>query len=394
MRIKLAFASEAHQEWTPSSTEYPTLHALILSPKRNEDTSKHFPALDGVRGIAILLVMFHHLWPPGSLGHGIIGRVADRAAESGWLGVDLFFVLSGFLITGILVQSRGSPHYFRNFYMRRTLRIFPLYFGCIAVTSIIQCFSPESRHEFSAIALSLWTYTGNYQITATNSWILSTPLFEYNHFWSLCVEEQFYLFWPTLIFFVRNKWILLLSTVFVVGAAASKMWLWRVGHGPLGGYVFTFSRMDSLAVGALAFYIQRRKSLLVPLGIAAFFGAMLLVVAAISHKISSTALPFQLFGFPAVAFVSAQLIVFAYSRRASRVLSNQVLRWFGTYSYGQYVFHILLRPLAYRAIGQRFDAHLPSTPLPATLLLIGSLCLSYLSYHAYEKRFLRLKKFF
>src|SRR5436190_7212620 len=91
---------------------------------------KHIPALDGLRGLAIILVLLFHFTPEGG-GRTLIGTVTRWVSQLGWCGVDLFFVLSGFLITGILFDAKGSQHYFKNFYMRRVLRIFPLYYGVL-----------------------------------------------------------------------------------------------------------------------------------------------------------------------------------------------------------------------------------------------------------------------
>src|SRR5438270_10669611 len=101
-----------------------------------EIKEKHIPALDGLRGVAILLVLLFHFTPQGS-GHTLVGSLMRGISQVGWCGVDLFFVLSGFLITGILFDAKGSVNYFRNFYMRRVLRIFPLYYGALLVVFVI-----------------------------------------------------------------------------------------------------------------------------------------------------------------------------------------------------------------------------------------------------------------
>jgi peptidoglycan/LPS O-acetylase OafA/YrhL len=152
---------------------------------------EHIPALDGLRGIAILLVVPHNadvfshsaawLWPFALVAH------------AGWLGVQLFFVLSGFLITRNLIDSRDAPNYLRAFFGRRVLRIFPLYFAtlflCLVLLPHIVDFAPGTlashRHQ-----LGLWTFTIN--------WVqpFGADVSGFSHFWSLAVEEQFYLVWP------------------------------------------------------------------------------------------------------------------------------------------------------------------------------------------------------
>src|SRR5438034_11006318 len=161
--------------------------ALSLEPERSEarptssdvahphsdPADARIPALDGVRGVAILLVLFLHLAP---FGHGLpaptafVDKVFLHAARTGWIGVNLFFVLSGFLITGILYDTKGSSHYFRQFYVRRVLRIFPLYYGILAVFLIIlPALFPEHwvLRELKADAAWYWTYMYNWKVAAT-----------------------------------------------------------------------------------------------------------------------------------------------------------------------------------------------------------------------------------
>src|SRR5579862_7894518 len=150
--------------------------------------STHYPALDGLRGVAILSVMVEHLAP-------------RLLAGGGWVGVDLFFVLSGFLITGVLLDGKDDPHRGRTFYVRRALRIFPLYYATLALIT----FGPLAK----ALALGLsaqtlgwyWIYGTNWQIALGMAHI-GGPI---AYFWSLAVEEQFYLIWPLIIWHTQPK---------------------------------------------------------------------------------------------------------------------------------------------------------------------------------------------
>ncbi|HEX6051682.1 MAG TPA: acyltransferase, partial [Gemmatimonadaceae bacterium] len=173
---------------------------------RTDAWSGHVPALDGVRGLAVALVLVCHVaWDfssPSYMERGLI-----EVARAGWIGVDLFFVLSGFLITGILLDTRGGPKYFRHFYVRRTLRIFPLYYailvGVFVITPLVA--ATRDRRWFTDIVDQqgwFWTYTSNVFLAVTGRWEQTGIL---GHFWSLAVEEQFYLIWPAVVLLLSPR---------------------------------------------------------------------------------------------------------------------------------------------------------------------------------------------
>ncbi|HEX6407837.1 MAG TPA: acyltransferase, partial [Gemmatimonadales bacterium] len=127
-------------------------------------TIGHLPALDGLRGVAILLVMGYHILETFPGGPEVPDLVT-RLASVGWIGVDLFFVLSGFLITGILYDTKGSPGFFRNFYIRRVLRIFPLYYGFLALFCLIlPALGPNDAAivELHRACPWYWSYLANF----------------------------------------------------------------------------------------------------------------------------------------------------------------------------------------------------------------------------------------
>src|SRR5438034_6430412 len=111
----------------------PVMAAAPLTQPERVKSHAHIPALDGLRGLAIALVLLSHFIPYSDQPGSLAGKIFFFIGRCGWCGVDLFFVLSGFLITGILMEAKGKDHYFRNFYARRTLRIFPLYYLTLAV---------------------------------------------------------------------------------------------------------------------------------------------------------------------------------------------------------------------------------------------------------------------
>ena len=163
-------------------------------------SGKHLPALDGVRGLAVLIVLAYHT------GGGVARRIVRMrlvrgirrvALKAGWSGVTLFFLLSGFLITGILWDSKGAAHWWRNFYVRRILRISPLYYGSLLLVMVVAF---RATHNFWAGTRGLWIYALYLQ---NIPWVVDMgaglrPL-QLNHFWSLAVEEQFYLIWLLLL---------------------------------------------------------------------------------------------------------------------------------------------------------------------------------------------------
>ncbi len=159
---------------------------------------RHIPQLDGLRGLAILIVTLYRFskeFPTDSL----VGKLLHYGLHLGDRGVDLFFVLSGFLITGILVDAKGQAHYFSHFFARRSLRIFPLYFASLFLFVVaFNCLNP-TQPMFAAAAENqfyLWTYLTNVKMSIEGAWCFGSL----DHFWSLAVEEHFYLFWPLLTF--------------------------------------------------------------------------------------------------------------------------------------------------------------------------------------------------
>jgi hypothetical protein len=165
----------------------------------------HQPALDGVRGIAILLVLFHHFTVFDPITG--VGAWLGFAALLGWCGVDLFFVLSGFLITGILIDARGSSRYFSSFYMRRSLRIFPLYFLVVFLSFVVLPRFP-ALHDVLAgptdvVQWPYWTYLVNFAI-ADRAQFLHGIL---DISWSLAIEEQFYIVWAVVVWALPVRWL-------------------------------------------------------------------------------------------------------------------------------------------------------------------------------------------
>jgi peptidoglycan/LPS O-acetylase OafA/YrhL len=368
----------------------------------------HIPALDGLRGLAILLVMVHHFVYFGGMRPSlIIDRIFYAISLAGWCGVDLFFVLSGFLITGILLDVKGSPHFFRNFYMRRLLRIFPLYYGVLLVLFVVLPQFARLGWNFQALVDDqgwYWSYLVNFPI-AFEGW---PPFDAIAHFWSLAIEEQYYLFWPIIVFLSPPRYLRVICLTVIVCSLGLRVEFMRNGY-PLAAYVLTPARMDTLAVGALLALMVRCPGGLSQLShwawpVVGATGAMLSGIVLWRRGLDSVDPVVQTIGFTLIAFLFGALLIVAVTSPSSTILgkvfTHRGLMSFGRYSYALYVFH---HPLGYisRRSGFRV-ANLPTflgSQLPGELLYIAvatglSLGLALLSWHLYEAQFLKLKPLF
>ncbi len=366
---------------------------------------EHFVALDGLRGVAVLLVILHH---------GIVlssGSSHDRlyqVATFGWVGVDLFFVLSGFLITGILCDTRTRPNCLGYFYARRALRIFPLYYtALLALLICLPLIDLRSGAEFRRYQAWYWAYLVN---------ILSSlhphapSVARTGHLWSLAVEEQFYMLWPLVVMLLNLRRLRRVC----IGAIAAAPILRAVLLFRLhleGHWVYTLlpTRIDALMVGALLAVAARDPETMALLErwLGRLAGLALLVVGAVAFRERSFVFhdrDVQLFGYSAICVLGGALVAgLTWSSRASllkRACETPLLRWFGRYSYAGYVIHF---PLMYLLLGRwtrlfgptHFAlASVPGRVLFTVLSLGASSGLAYASWFAIERPFLRMKRFF
>jgi peptidoglycan/LPS O-acetylase OafA/YrhL len=370
---------------------------------------QHLPALDGLRGIAILLVMVNHFTLYGVMQRdSVLDKVFYTAATSGWCGVDLFFVLSGFLITGILLDTRQSESYFRNFYMRRALRIFPLYYLALAVFFLIIPRLGAAGNPMLTSPIEdqsgYWTYLINIHI-GLEGWP-SNPVLA--HFWSLAVEEQFYLIWPLLVFCLGRRQILTVCVGLIACTAMIRVGL-RWMDLPTAAYVMTPARMDSLAIGAMLATLARSPGAWGTLTRYAWPAVLVLGTTALFAFIASRGLRaegalMQSAGYPLLALLSASIMVIALSAPAGSVVSafltHPVLMFTGRISYGLYVVH---HPIAlYLQPGAAWIRQSPDvlgSGIPGQLLfwvVAGSLSFAVagLLWRFYESPILRLKRLF
>jgi peptidoglycan/LPS O-acetylase OafA/YrhL len=367
-------------------------------------SSRRIPALDGLRGVAVLAVLLHHLSdfiPAVSLP----GKFIKMLLYSGWCGVDLFFVLSGFLITGILLDTKGAANYFKAFYARRMLRIFPLYYLVLTVVLVFAALRPG--HWPNAV-LPIPHDRIYYFFYLNNWWPLLRDTWHANiigHFWSLAVEEQFYLLWPMCVLLIPDKRILSVALVGMAVALLLRCFLY-LHFGPVRDIVENvFARMDALLAGAfMAALVRLPETLRVAkryvLLASSICGAAILFINLNVHGFTYSewyvVLVFSLF---AGAFGGLVLYAFLTADQPSifqTVFQSKPLTTIGKYSYGMYVYHVPLAALASLLLAPFLD--LGRKPVTSTFFILGVIAATFvvakLSFDLFESRFLKLKSKF
>lgn len=339
-----------------------------VSPQRTSEPQprpakgSRIPELDGLRGMAISLVVAYHYFdfspPPGYQPASLLSRLYvyfERCIAVGWSGVDLFFVLSGFLIGGILLDARQSPRYFRTFYMRRVFRIIPIYYvwtAAFLVTALLLGWASASlvstvQFNWSMIPVQMLFLQNigflTYGVLA-RPWLSPT--------WSLAVEEQFYLVSPLLVRWLSRKALYAVLVTMVVAAPLFRLWA-RTAHltfmNDLGwAYTLMPSRADGLCIGILAALLwkdQRVRSWLQQnagaIRIAAVGFAVGVVILARWSPDFKT-LPMQSVGFTWMALFYSLLLLLVLTNPSGMLGSIarvQILREIGKVSYCLYLIH-------------------------------------------------------
>lgn len=366
------------------------------------------PELDALRGIAILWVILHNaaldgIGPAQSVIMSVIGLIGNM----GWVGVQLFFVLSGFLITGILVDGRGFKHQFRNFYVRRTLRIFPLYYGFLLFAFVILPWLGFSTLPDSTQTEKLlyWTYLANWGL-------LFVEHQTFPHLWSLAIEEQYYLIWPLLVILLQKRTLAYICLVLIVTAIASRASLvmyFDPDFSSKAMYTFTIARWDSLAIGSLLALLVRSDSTMIY--VQRFFSRVFLIFTTVLILQILLLRNFSahgtvgIFNQTTIALWFAMLILLSISpsrnlfEKLRQALSNKFLRWIGKYSYAIYVFHVPAKMIWFSHLA---FAGKPDSPWYQLYIVvynfigISALATSaaYISWHVLEQPFLKLKRYF
>lgn len=355
--------------------------------QNGSESNGHMPQLDGVRAMAVLAVLFAH-WTP-----------LTYYGDFGVMGVQCFFVLSGFLITGILLRGKdlaetgrfGRGHVLRQFYARRFLRIFPAYYLTLWVAAYFAVGSARTAFWWHSAYLS-------------NVYMALVPEESYvNHFWSLAVEEQFYLLWPCAIVFAPRRYLPHAMAIVFLSSPAYR-WAAQLAH--LNGYAKDcqlFSNTDSLSLGALLALswhyggaLEWVRTAIARIGL--WIGIPLLVMTVIAHGTPALRYTFPvsyshvLFAFGFAWFVDGAARGF--SGPGGRLLLLPPMRYLGRISYGVYLFHGPLGegvPRFFRAFGLPYPSHFAAQ---FALLFVVVLVLATASWYAMEGPINALKRHF
>ena len=340
---------------------------------------KKIPQLDAVRGLAVLLVLLHNTDRYPSLHLHLI-------SDNGWMGVDLFFVLSGLLITGILLDTKQSEGYFRNFYARRCLRIWPLYYSVLLfMFVIVPILRPSEAHTvFEARSSPWWAYPIFLQNFLVPVPTMATGALAVT--WSLAVEEQFYLVWPLVVRFCTEAQLRKIAIAVICFSPALRFYL---SSHQVNLYSNTFCRLDGLMAGALLALVIRSVSF-VPSKFLTRAWITLLVSVPLALAIETLhAARWIVFSLTALASVSfIYLALFSTRRWLQSVLTNRFLVYTGTISYGIY----LLQKIPVDAVKTfHLDKH---QFLVFPITTAATYAMAAASWNVLEKPFLKLKRFF
>lgn len=340
----------------------------------------YYKNLDALRAFAALGVIVAHYFSEARFPEV---PLVTKFAALGNTGVSLFFVLSGFVITRILLQTYESPHFFRSFYIRRALRIFPLYYAGLLIYFFATHFLDGAPGPmFQANNLYHVFYLQN--IARTFGWDFEGP----PHYWSLAVEEHFYLLWPAVVYFCvkKNRGTLLRMSIWIVVAVHGLRFV--MAHEGMEIDVFTFTRLDQLVVGGLlALYesyglMRSHKVWLYSLMLVSGILGMLLIEAANGQFIRDALKHSAL----AILFSGVVLLAVAAEGNATaqRLLQNAPIQFLGKISYGLYVWHYLCIHL--------YDEYLSGYRLAGFVVVVAlTVLVSWISYRIVEEPFLRLK---
>jgi len=345
---------------------------------------KYYKELDGVRGVAAIMVMLFH-FINGLTYSGAFFQFVKKVSFLGQTGVSLFFVLSGFLITRILIQQKSQPFYFKKFYFRRALRIFPLYFLFLIIYFIIISIF---NHSFSLNSFFYYVvYIQNFAMTF--HWNITGP----EHLWSLAVEEHFYLCWPLFVYFVDRKYLY----HFIIGMIILSIFI-RIYliHQNLESFYFTFSRLDELSFGCLLALKELRNELSLKkfkfnkttITIICFFCISILLIWYLLSGAGNNII--QIFKYTILGYIYyifiGLIIQLDMHHCIKKLFTSFPLTFSGKISYGLYIYH----PLCFLLLNYVMDNHFLF--LNFLFSIIFTYLISFISFYYFENPFIKLKK--
>ncbi len=368
----------------------------------------HIRALDGARGAAVIAVMLYHFMHVPLVSNSKFDQVFGEVLRLGWIGVDLFFVLSGFLITRILLQAKQRQKfsgYLKTFYEKRVLRIFPLYYLYLIFMFFV--FFPLIIHHLDGIEktrlilanrdqLWFWTYLSNIKQVMNGTFYGASV----GHLWSLSIEEQFYLFWPFVVYFFPIENIKKITIALLIFTPLLRIFLWQKGVSPISIYVFTFTRMDALAMGSFIAVLATQNVTINYKSVILFF--LILLVLSLSSIFYFDVRPdvnafVYTIGYSLLALCFGSFIFLLQSDYVGTMrtfFNSKFLVFMGKYSYALYLFHPLVRNGMLRLLGT--PKLIGGNQLLWNLAFIVfcgvvSVVVALASWNLFEKWFLKLK---
>ena len=370
------------------------------------DFKTRFPALDGIRALAVTMVFLEHFG--GGAHGGMLMQAINQVRLRLGIGVDVFFVLSGFLITGILYDTRADSHFFKRFFARRSVRIFPVMYLLFAIIALL---TPFLHYQWQWRQAWFLVYLGNlfanndFSLYGFPSSVWKPASANIGHLWSLCVEEQFYVVWPVVLWLVKDRvkllWISAALCAGVLGVRLFAILYWDPQFAERWVLRSLPFRLDSLLFGAIlalllrgshADRVQRSCKWLFLGGLVGFLCCTILSPSYTSHWGLSIGITFT-------ATMSAGLIgmTLRAGSPANRLFSLGPLRVLGKYSYGFYVYHVVWQLFWIQVL--IWCGNLTHSSVLAGLIALPvgfatSFLMAKLSYDLFEVKFLRLKRRF
>jgi peptidoglycan/LPS O-acetylase OafA/YrhL len=337
--------------------------------------------LNGMRALAIGLVLVTHFWmyPDGQ-------TLLNRLAAAGWLGVQLSFVLSGFLITKLLWRARAEPRYYLNFYARRSLRIFPLYYLLLTLVFFGLAFFVTIPQTLDDTSWMYWLYLSNFAI-ASDGW----ELFLTDVTWSLAVEEQFYLVWPLLIRYFSRSGMVRFCVAVILLAPLARTILWSPDHW-MWVHMMMPLRADAFAVGALIALIPPERLQPHARRVFLLFGGTALVLV-LSGNFSRASMFASTLGYSLIAIAAGAGLLLGMQ---SRIFAWPPFVRMGTVSYGIYLLHPLCLMVTSTLLASAgFGARdLTGSILQVVLTAAAAIAAGAASYYLFESRVMKLKRYF